>query len=348
MHRYYNAAAGKDVRRTQDRSIAMTIRHRNNERIAIFYEHSEWFRPLFAELDRRGIQYDRLLAYDHHFDPYQTGVPYSLVVNRMSPSAYLRGHEQSIFYTLEYMAYLKEIGANVLNGYDAYLYEFSKARQLRLLDRLGLPHPRARIINHASQAPAAAEGLRFPVIIKPNIGGSGAKIMRFDSPHSLRAGAEAGTIDLGIDHTALLQEYLPAEDNSIVRVEILDGGFLYAIRLRLTTDEFNLCPADYCQTTKPQADLTGNCISNRNALVEGYTPPAHIIADVKRIISAANIEVGGVEYLINERDGGVYYYDINALSNFVANAPEVIGFDPLPQLVDYLLVRAEMQIRAAV
>jgi hypothetical protein len=30
--------------------------------IAILFEHSEWFQPLFAELDRRGISYDRLLA----------------------------------------------------------------------------------------------------------------------------------------------------------------------------------------------------------------------------------------------------------------------------------------------
>src|SRR6266446_4609068 len=30
--------------------------------IAILFEHSEWFQPLFAGLDRRGISYDRLLA----------------------------------------------------------------------------------------------------------------------------------------------------------------------------------------------------------------------------------------------------------------------------------------------
>src|SRR5712692_6971507 len=30
--------------------------------IAILFEHSEWFQLLFAELDRRGIPYDRLLA----------------------------------------------------------------------------------------------------------------------------------------------------------------------------------------------------------------------------------------------------------------------------------------------
>jgi hypothetical protein len=44
--------------------------------------------------------------------------------------------------------------------------------------------------------------------------------------------------------------------------------------------------------------------------------------------------------LINARDGQVYFYDINALSNFVADAPNVVGFDPFPKLVDYILARA--------
>jgi len=61
---------------------------------------------------------------------------------------------------------------------------------------------------------------------------------------------------------------------------------------------------------------------------------------VQRLLAAANIEVGGVEYLVNARDGQVYYYDMNALSNFVANAAQVIGFDPFLRLVDYLLERA--------
>ena len=47
---------------------------------------------------------------------------------------------------------------------------------------------------------------------------------------------------------------------------------------------------------------------------------------------AADIEIGGVEYMIDDRDGQRYYYDINALSNFVADAPRVIGFDPFARL----------------
>jgi len=317
---------------------------RHDRRLAIFYEHPDWFTPLFAELDRRGIAYDRLLAHNSHFDPADRQPPYALVVNRMSPSAYLRGHTQAMFYTLHYLAFLKEVGAHVLNGYDAYVYEFSKARQLSLLHQLGLLYPRARVINDPSQAPAAAEGLTFPVILKPNIGGSGAKIVAFETPDELRQASLNGTLDLGIDETALIQEYLPAAGQSIVRVEVLGGEYLYAIRLHLAAGEFNLCPADYCQVPAPeQAPSMRDGVSGRQAAVEAYTPPPQVIEAVKRLTAAAHIEVGGVEYLVNDRDGQVYFYDINALSNFVADAVNVVGFDPVSRLVDYLVRRAGLE-----
>jgi hypothetical protein len=50
----------------------------------------------------------------------------------------------------------------------------------------------------------------------------------------------------------------------------------------------------------------------------------------------SGIELGGVEYMTDDRDGQRYYYDINALSNFVADGPRVIGFDPFAKLVDWL------------
>ena len=81
--------------------------------------------------------------------------------------------------------------------------------------------------------------------------------------------------------------------------------------------------------------------------IEAYTPSPAVIRDVLRIAAAAHIEVGGVEYLVNDRNGQIYYYDINALSNFVADAPRVIGFDPFSRLVDYLMARAEQGIAVA-
>ena len=59
------------------------------------------------------------------------------------------------------------------------------------------------------------------------------------------------------------------------------------------------------------------------------------------------MDLGGVEYLVNARDGLPYFYDVNALSNFVANAPEVIGFDPFVDLVDLVVDRAREEAPVA-
>lgn len=311
--------------------------------LGIYYEHPEWFKPLFAELERRGIPYKKLHADRHRFDP-SAAEPYSLVFNRMSPSAWQRGRAHAVFYTLQYLEHLRGAGVSVVNGSDAYRAEISKAAQLAILRDLGLPYPAARVINHSSEAPQAAEGLRFPVVVKPNIGGSGAGVRKFDTPEELLTAAEAGGIELGIDHTGLVQEFIPQESGRIVRVEVLGGQFLYGIRIYTPGTSFDLCPADVCQRvdgTALDAQICAVDAPTRGLRVEGYAPPAEVIHDVERIMRAAGIEVGGVEYMIDDRDGQLYYYDVNALSNFVADAPNVVGFDPFARLVDFLIARAE-------
>lgn len=325
--------------------------------IGILYEHPEWFALFFAELDRRGIRYERVLASQLQFDPSQR-VPYSLVVNRMSPSAYTRGHEHAMFASLSYLQALDLMGIPVVNGAGAFGLELSKTAQIALLARLGLPHPATRVINTVRQAAEAARHLVFPVVVKPNIGGSGAKIQRFESPDQLETAAAGGRLDLGIDHTALVQEYHPPVGGFIVRVEVLDGQFLYAIKVYPDPSAgFNLCPADICQTDpvslggRPAIDgartlRVSIALPKTTLRVEGYAPPREIVDNVLRIARAARIDVGGIEYLISERDGRPYFYDINALSNFVTDAPRVVGFDPVPVFVDYIVKRA--QIAAAV
>lgn len=315
--------------------------------IGIYYEHPDWFRPLFAELDRRGTPYVRVDAARHTYDPSNgAGSEFGLVFNRMSPSAYLRGHGHSILYTLNYLAHLDHLGVRVVNGLAAFRVETSKAVQLSLLRSLGLPFPPARVINNGSEAPAAADGLRFPIVVKANIGGSGAGIVRFDQLADLERAASEGRLDLGLDQTALVQEYIPARNGHITRVEVLGGRYLYAINVYSTGETFNLCPADICQTSDGAELVRGGCPADapkNNLRVEAATPPAEVIDDVERIMRAAQIEVGGVEYIEDDRDGKRYYYDINALSNFVADAPRVIGFDPYPRLADFL----EQELREA-
>jgi hypothetical protein len=320
--------------------------------IAIYYEHPEWFRPLFAELERRNTPHVLIDARRHRYDAGQLNGDgaYSLVFNRMSPSAYTRGNGHGIFYTLNYLAHLEESGVRVVNGHKAFLHETSKAQQLELLHRLGLPYPRARVINHPEQALSAAVGLRYPIVVKPNIGGSGAGVLRFNDAKDLAKAVDDKKIDLGIDNTGLVQEFIPAKGNFITRVEVLGGKYLYAIKVHLTGDTFNLCPGDICQDASGTELTRTICAVDapKNGLkVEGYTPPQDVIDAVEKIMQTAGIEVGGIEYIIDERDDTLYYYDINALSNFVADGPKVIGFDPFVKLADYLEQEAFGQEKGA-
>jgi hypothetical protein len=307
-----------------------------NSKIAIFYEHPEWFNPLFTELDRRNIPYDKLHVRGHSFDPSVRQSPYSLIVNRVSAYPSGGNRPEIIWYAQQYLAYLDSIQAHVVNGYHSFVVGASKAAQINIFEQLDLSYPRARVIHHQAQVLPAAMDLTFPIVIKPNIGGSGVGIRKFHSMDELETAVNTEIIDLGLDHTALLQEYLSAKDGHIVRVEILDGEFLYAIRLPISENSFNYCPADGCNIDNPALQI------------EGYWPPSHVVETAKHILAASEADLGGVEYLINAADDQIYYYDINPLSNFVADAPNVVGFEPTAKFVDFILSRIrDTQARSA-
>jgi hypothetical protein len=310
--------------------------------LAFLYEHPQWFAPVFAELERRGVPFAKFYSPDTFYD-IGSEVPFKVLFNRMSPSANSRGNGSGIFHTLAYLDHLELLGKRVINGSRAFRFEVSKAAQHSLLRSLGLRYLPSRVIHTPQQALAASEGLRFPIIVKANTGGSGKGIVRFNTKEELELAIRYNQIDLGYGSVALVQEFVPARGGYITRVETLGGRYLYAIHVYLNGETFDLCPADICQTAAGES-LNNACVleaSKSGLKVEGYTPPADVIANIERIVQAAGIDVGGIEYIVDDRDGEIYYYDVNALSNFVADAPRVVGFDPFVKLADYLLSEVE-------
>ena len=156
-----------------------------------------------------------------------------------------------------------------------------------------------------------------------------------------------------MDDTALVQEFLPAEGGHITRLEILQHELLYAIRITPPKDHgFNLCPADICQVDDEsvaagRVEVRGGrgfspesafevCPVKPAMQIEATTAPAEVVAQALAISRAAGLDVCGIEFLVDQRDGRPYFYDVNALSNFVTDAPRVVGFDPFERLVDVI------------
>jgi predicted ATP-grasp superfamily ATP-dependent carboligase len=249
-----------------------------------------------------------------------------VVFSRVAMSSFLRDPEHPIFYAQSLFDHWAGLGTRVING-AALAIDTSKARQLSLIARLGLKGPETRVAHRQADLPEAAGGLRFPVLVKADIGGSGAGIIRYDTADQLAEAARAGTAPMGVNGIALIQEYAPRRGGGITRVETLNGRYLYALAVESPGDAFDLCPADAC-LIRPGSAVLG---------MTRVEPPADIIAAVEQIMEASRVEVGSVEYLIDDRDGSVRFYDINALSNFVAKPMEVLGFDPHDDLVDWLV-----------
>jgi RimK-like ATP-grasp domain len=306
--------------------------------IGILDEHPEWSARLTAELEHRRLPFEKIDHSNHAFDPRDRAARYSVIVNRTSPSSHRRGHGSVLFYAEALLAHWEALGVPVINSVRAYRFEKSKALQIGLFERLGVAYPRTVVVNHRDQVLKASGELRFPLLIKPNVGGSGALIERFDSRADLEARAAA--LDFGPDGTALVQEYIESADGAIVRVEVLDDNYLYAIRIVRPASDFNLCPADICRIPEaaPKTDLGACPIETKPGLsVTRYEAPPAVIDQARALARGASIDVGGIEYLVGRDDGRVYFYDVNATSNFVADAPAVLGFDPFPRFADYIV-----------
>jgi glutathione synthase/RimK-type ligase-like ATP-grasp enzyme len=293
--------------------------------LAILYEHPAWFVPLFAALDRRGVAYTALRP-DGDWNPADRHPPAPLVFNRIAMSSFLRSGEHPIFHAAALLDHWRRAGATIVNGPEVLGIDSSKARQLSLIAALGLAIPATRIVHRAADVEAAAASIGFPLVVKANIGGSGAGIVRFDTIDELRAAVADRGLPTSIDGVLLVQDYVPAREGTITRIETLDRRFLYAIDVA-GGGAFDLCPADACVVPGSGIAMTAT------------TPAPDLIEGAERIARAVDMDVGGVEVMIDDRDGVARFYDINALSNFVAKPHELLGYDPHDMLVDYLITR---------
>jgi hypothetical protein len=297
--------------------------------LAVLYEHPQWFLPLWATLDRHGVSYEAIRLSDHSFDPASRDVPAPVVLSRVAMSSFLRETQHGIFYAQSLFDHWSANGAKVLNGADVIAIDSSKARQLSLISRLGYAIPETRIVHRKEDLLAAARTMRWPLMVKANIGGSGAGITRYASEDELAQSIQDGTVPDSVDSVLLVQDYVPPRGGVITRVETLAGKYLYAIEVESGGDSFDLCPADACAVSRGPI---------RMAAVQ---PPAQIVEAAERIAQATGLAVGGVEYLIDDRDGVARFYDINALSNFIAKPLDVLGWDPHDRLVDHLKAAIE-------
>jgi hypothetical protein len=305
--------------------------------IALLYEHPTWSDTLIETFRSNGFDLKLINVADLSFRP-DIGPNFDFAVNRVNMMPSSERNPSVVFHTLHYLNWLETMGVTIVNGSQAHFAGASKAIQNGLFSKLGLHCPQAVAVYQAQDILKAAESIGFPLIIKPNIGGSGSGIARYDSYNELETAVKSSKVDLGIDGTGLVQEYIHS-DGYVYRVEILGNRLFYSIKQKIMAHTFNYCAADGCSVagTPENKDASfDHCALNQEARIQTFEADETIVAQVISILQSANADLGGVEYLMDTKTGRPCFYDFNPYSNFVSNGQTLLGFSPEQRFVDYI------------
>jgi hypothetical protein len=309
--------------------------------LVVIHEHPEWQKPLFAELRRRNVNFGivdlKSAAFASEDNPQAP-----LYFNQASPSSYVRGSVRAVPYALAFMKALALRGVRVLNGADVFSFELSKTAQASMLRALGINHPRSVTFNSLEALKPRAGEIGFPALVKPEQGGSGARIHFANNFEEVAALFEQNPRLWEPDHLMLLQEYIPYENaRGIVRMEFLGRKLLYAMRV-VSHGAFNLCPSPVCNPDNGEGGICSLPAAEQKP-VEFYpypdVPPDAVSAGEK-VMAAAGIDVGAVEY-VDSVDGRRVFYDINANSNLRASVAAAFGFDPFERVAEWLILQID-------
>jgi glutathione synthase/RimK-type ligase-like ATP-grasp enzyme len=292
--------------------------------LAIVYDHPDWFAPLFAALDRAGIDYLAVPTDGHGFDPIGGQPPAPVVFNRVAMSAAQRSRRHPVHYTMALLDHWAGQGALVLNGVDAMGIDASKARQLALINRLGLAAPATRVVHDEAAVLSAARAIGFPLVVKADIGGAGAGVTRFDDARDLAHAIAAGLLPISANGVWLVQALVRPRGGVTTRIELLGGKLLYALDVTAADDALTLASAD--ERIERLA---------RRRMVRAEPSPG-LISAAEMLAREAGMEVCGIEYMIDDECGTPRFHDINGLSPKLDNPVEVLGWDPHDRLTERL------------
>jgi hypothetical protein len=308
------------------------------------YEHPSWSNSLIEAFQKRGIELELLNIADANFD---TSSPpqFKTAINRINIMPSFERSPRLAIHSQHYLNWLDVMGVQVINGAIAHRIGGSKVLQNAVFSKLKLDHPKAIAIYHSDAVVDAADKIGFPVIVKPNIGGSGIGVALYQNREDLVSAVKQRSIDLGVDGTGIVQEYVNS-DGYIYRVEMLGDRLFYAIKQRIQDGSFNYCAADGCSA---ETDTVSNIRSNddieqaEDQGIEVFAPVDDVISNISSILIECGADLGGVEYFIRETTNEPCYYDFNPYSNFVANGEQLLGFSPEKKYIDFVLERLNLR-----
>ena len=281
--------------------------------IIVIHENNEWISPFTAAFEKLNLDYHIWYVPEMSLDLAELP-PDAIYWSRMSASSHTRGHRYEPELVSGILSWLERHKRTVINGSKALDLEISKIRQYQQLEQFSIKTPKTFCAIKKEDLIKGANRIGFPLITKHNRAGKGLGVRKFDNEVALRDYIFGNDFEASPDGITLLQEYVYAPSQSIVRMEFVNFKFLYAVEVD-TSQGFELCPADTCE-------IESNCLTedfNKFKINEKFSIPN--ISDFENFLRGNDIGIAGIEIIFDE-NGSCWTYDVNTNTNYNSKAEE--------------------------
>jgi len=285
--------------------------------IGIIYQHNPQLNPVLKELFRRGIDIDILDPSDCAFDPALTELSYSLLFNDLSLPPYFKRKNSALNQAIEYVRHVESLNpsARIINGSRASEILCNRTRQLSLFARLKIPFPRTRIVSSSDQLLAAANELKFPILLKSNQVDDPVSALVFENVSDLIVALVNNKVAVASGKATVIQELVPAKGNYTIRAEIVNGKVLYAFRI-------------YHVLRPGRVPL--------EVKAESVTPSPEIIRVIENITRASLIDIGSIEYVMHKESNAILFTELRPHTSVFNITIEGLQINPIEQLANYI------------
>lgn len=295
--------------------------------IIVIHENNEWMPPFENAFKKLNLDYSFWYLPEIDLN-LNDAPPDAIFYNRMSASSHSRNHRYEPELAIGILEWLERYDRVVVNGSRALDLEISKIRQYQELEKFNISPPATYATIRKNRMLDGARKIGFPLISKHNRAGKGLGVFKFPNMQSLKDYIHGDEFEPSPDGINLIQQYISAPSNTIIRLEFINSKFFYAVEVD-TTGGFELCPSDKCHVesncptgTEQKFKILKNFKLSNISLYENF-------------LRKNNIGIAGIEIII-DNEGKIWTYDVNTNTNYNPQAEAKAHLSAPLEIAQYL------------
>ncbi len=279
--------------------------------IGILYESIEWSNQhLFDLINNSGISAE-LINLETETISFKRILKHKLIINRLFPSAPLRGFKKAFSVSGNVLKIVKDRQIPMINPFEAYMYDCSKICCIEALIKAEIPVPEC-LVYFSNSDQLKKHTIQYPCVLKPDCCGRAFFTYILHNKQKLK-----NALKKIPDLPFIIQEYIEPIKNYTTRIEIVGKNIMSINKRYLASNALSSYHAGSVYKTYPDC-------------------PEQIIQTSFKALTMLHIEMGSVDII--ETSGDKFYIiDVNATSNFSKDNVEMLGFDPIEVMAEYII-----------